>query len=44
MIKMISYYEDWKATTDCKKFIVYCDRMIEHFSKEDRPDIRYKRL
>jgi hypothetical protein len=44
MIHMIRYYEDWKSKTDDPKIIVYCNRMIEHFSSEDRPDLRYKRL
>jgi len=44
MINMIRYYKHWKTTTDDPKIIKYCDRMIEHFSNEDRPDLRYKRL
>jgi hypothetical protein len=44
MIHMIRYYNHWKTTTDDPKILKYCDRMIEHFSNEDRPDLRYKRL
>lgn len=42
MMKMIRYYEDWKATTECKKFIVYCDRMIQHFKGGRQTEIKYK--
>jgi hypothetical protein len=42
MMKMIRYYEDWKATTECKKFIVYCDRMINHFKGGRKTEIKYK--
>ena len=44
MIKMRRYYEKKKKKTDDPKILKYCDRMIEHFSNEDRPDLRYKRL
>ena len=44
MIHMIRYYKHWKTTTDDPKILKYCDRMIKHFSSEDRPDLRYKRL
>jgi len=35
---MIRYYKHWKTTTDDPKILKYCDKMIEHFSNEDRPD------
>jgi hypothetical protein len=44
MIKMIRYYEDWKATTECKKFIVYCDRMIEAIKQNNTTELKSKRL
>ena len=44
MIHMIRYYKHWKTTTNDPKILKYCDRMIEHFSSKDKPDLRYKRL
>ena len=41
---MIRYYGDWKATTECKKFIVYCDRMIEAIKQNNITELKSKRL
>ncbi len=43
MIHMIRYYQHWKSSTDNEKILKYCDRMIEHFSSDDRPKLKYKR-